>query len=463
MNHCADKPEGRVTAGNGWQAYHRKVEQITRCWPSQGRVSLRKKSSNLFRLRKKAEVRLDMSQLTSVIAIYPEQMEADVEGMITYEDLVAALEPGGWLPAVVPELKTITLGGAIAGGGIESSSFRFGFVHETVAEMDILTAAGEVVTARPGGEHDELFRGFPCTYGTLGYVLRARIRLVPIKGDLRLEHVRLSDTLALLPLLEELCHSGRMEGSPDYIEGVVFGPDDAVLSTATFIGKTAAYRSDYSGQHIYYKSLLERERDYLAPSDYIWRWDTDWFWCARAFGVEIPLVRRILGLMGLLRSGFYWQLRSLLARIGVLNLLQLHRPQEWVIQDVEIPIERSAEFVRFFIREIGLFPFWVCPAQSPRDRDPQRYPFTGYSTDPESLYLNFGFWGGVDRGDSPSHYNRLIERKVTELGGKKSLYSEAFYSRQEFDSIYGGETYKQLKQRYDPDGRYGDLFDKVVG
>jgi len=42
----------------------------------------------------------------------------EVEGMCTYEDLVDATLPFGFMPCVVPELKTITIGGAISGIGL---------------------------------------------------------------------------------------------------------------------------------------------------------------------------------------------------------------------------------------------------------------------------------------------------------------------------------------------------------
>ena len=44
---------------------------------------------------------------------------------------------------------------------------------------------------------------------------------------------------------------------------------------------------------IYYRSIQRREVDHLTVRDYLWRWDTDWFWCSRAFGVQQPLVRRL--------------------------------------------------------------------------------------------------------------------------------------------------------------------------
>ena len=56
----------------------------------------------------------------------------------------------------------------------------------------------------------------------------------------------------------------------------------------------------------------------------------------------------------------------------------------------------------------------------------------------------------------------MIERKVSDLAGHKSLYSDAFYSREEFDELYGGEIYPTVKKTYDPDSRFLDLYAKAV-
>jgi FAD/FMN-containing dehydrogenase len=55
-----------------------------------------------------------------------------------------------------------------------------------------------------------------------------------------------------------------------------------------------------------------------------------------------------------------------------------------------------------------------------------------------------------------------VEREVAALGGIKSLYSESYYSREDFDAQYGGHTYRALKRRYDPDGAFRALYDKCV-
>ncbi len=102
----------------------------------------------------------------------------EAEGMITYAALADATLAHGAMPAVVPQLKSITLGGAVAGVGIEASSFRHGLVHDTVTALDVLTGDGRIVHCTPDNEHRDLFFGFPNSYGTLGYALAVTAKLV---------------------------------------------------------------------------------------------------------------------------------------------------------------------------------------------------------------------------------------------------------------------------------------------
>ena len=48
------------------------------------------------------------------------------------------------------------------------------------------------------------------------------------------------------------------------------------------------------------------------------------------------------------------------------------------------------------------------------------------------------------------------------LGGIKSLYSDSFFTREEFDRAYGMAAYEALKQRYDPEERAPRLYEKCV-
>ena len=84
--------------------------------------------------------------------------------------------------------------------------------------------------------------------------------------------------------------------------------------------------------------------------------------------------------------------------------------------------------------------------------------------DPSLLWVNVGFWSTValPQGASEGFHNRRVEEEVTRLGGRKSLYSTAFYGREEFWKLYGGDVYHGLKAEYDPEHRLLDLYDKTV-
>lgn len=433
-----------------------------RAVPATAPVRLAKRTSNLFRARAATNAPgLDTSGLLNVIAVDADARTADVAGMCTYEDLVAATLPFGLTPLVVPQLKTITLGGAVTGLGIESTSFRNGLPHESVLEMDILTGAGEVVTASPG-EHADLFRAFPNSYGTLGYAVRLRIELETVEPFVALAHLRFRSLEDLIGVMDGIVETGGLDGvAVDYLDGVVFSADESYLCVGV---KTAAPGpvSDYTGQQIYYRSIQHddaEKTDRLTIHDYLWRWDTDWFWCSGAFGAQHPLVRRLWPRRHR-RSSAYWKLMSLERRFDIgdrLERLKGRPPRERVVQDVEMPIERCAEFLHWFLDHVPIEPVWLCPL---RLRDDAGWPL--YPLHPHQTYVNVGFWSTVPVGRTEGETNRMIEREVSSLAGHKSLYSEAYYSREEFDELYGGDAYRVAKRQYDPDRRLLDLYAKAV-
>ena len=59
--------------------------------------------------------------------------------------------------------------------------------------------------------------------------------------------------------------------------------------------------------------------------------------------------------------------------------------------------------------------------------------------------------------------NRMIEDAVAARSGHKSLYSDAYYDRETFDAVYGGEVYRVVKDKYDPGKRLTGLYEKAVG
>ena len=423
---------------------------------TENQIRLGKDTSNLFRDRAGTkQPLLDVRSFKHIVDVDTTENCVEVEGMTPYADLVKATLTRDRIPCVVPQLKSITIGGAISGVGIESSSFKFGLVHETVSEMEVLTGNGEVVTCAPDNEHRDLFFGMPNSYGTLGYVLKLKADIIPVKPFVRLEHIRHTETRPYFEHIRELCSAGV-----DFLDGVMFEPGEYFITTGTFTDE-APYQSDYTYRRVYYKSIRERAVDYLRTHDYIWRWDTDWFWCSKNVGAQNALLRPLFGRKRL-NSIFYTRIMRINAKWGFTRYYNQMRGvhTESVIQDVDIPIDGAHEFYEFFDPEIGTRPVWICPiVSSLKDGDCPLYPMNR-----DQIYVNFGFWDVV-RGKQArpeGFFNRKVEDKVDELGGIKSLYSDSYYPEEKFWQIYNLDSYKKLKDKYDTSGRLKNLYEKCV-
>ncbi len=434
-------------ASDAYEARRAKlIREVTGARAKGAAIGLAKKTSNLFRHRlQDHKKRIDVRGFNHVLHVDPVSGIAEVEGMTTYEGLVDETLKFGLLPTVVPQLKTITIGGAVSGLGIESSSFRYGLVHETVEEMEILLGDASTITCS-ADQNSDLFYGFPNSYGTLGYVLRLKVKLVPAKKYVKVAHAGFTEPQAFFAHLQAECSSSHA----DYIDGVVFDESEMYLTAAEFVD-SAPYVSDYTYMKVYYRSIQQRDEDYLTTKDYIWRWDTDWFWCSKHFYVQNPLVR-ILATPRLLNSRTYQRIMRLSHKIRPASAA------ESVIQDVDIPIELATEFLGFLLSEIGITPIWICPFRS---YDPSvSYDLCGL--DPKKTYVNFGFWDTIPSTHQDGYYNRKIEEKALALEGKKGLYSTAYYDEETFWQIYNRQRYHELKQKYDPKAAFGDLYQKTV-
>src|SRR5882672_10569998 len=163
-----------------------------RAHPGDRPVSLRKKAVS-HQVPKAGDLRhrdpkIDISDLTEILEIDPVKRICVAESGVTFVDLVAATLPHGLVPIVVPELKTITIGGAVSGCSIESMSFVHGGFHDTCLEYEVITATGDVLVCTPDNEHRLVFQMMHGTFGTLGILSKLVFRLVPAKPFVKMTY-----------------------------------------------------------------------------------------------------------------------------------------------------------------------------------------------------------------------------------------------------------------------------------
>lgn len=439
----------------------RVVEQYAEILKRSGAVRLQKSASNLFRERQGKALKLDTRDFNQVISVDTKKQIAEVEGMTPYRLFVKETLKHGMLPAVVPELATITIGGAVSGGGIEANSIYSGLVHETILEMDILLPSGEVVTASPTNKYKDLFYGMANSFGTLGYILKLKVKLIQAKPYVKLRHIQMDKLSDFTNLVGEVAKTRSYQNEHvDFVEGSGFEKSRIVATLASFVDE-APFVSNYRYMKRYYEAIQKKSEDYLTARDFIWRWDSDWFWCSKAFFMNHTIPRALVG-KWMLKSESYWKLLRLDQKYHMADTLRKlggeHDPVETIIQDVQIPIEKADEFWNFFTKNIAIRPVWFCPTKSSTAAN-----FPLYELKPDQLYINFGFWDQVKANKKDQYYyNKLIEAEVTRLGGKKGLYSEAFYSKDDFYKLYNGKAYDRLKKKYDNKGKLKTLYQKCI-
>ncbi len=283
------------------------------------------------------------------------------------------------------------------------------------------------------------------------------IKLIRAKKFIKLRHLKFSQSQPLFDTLKQIAFTNQNGGNVAYLDGVVFSQNEMYLCLGEF-SDTAPYTSNYQYLNIYYRSIQQRTEDYLCTADYIWRWDSDWFWCSKHFLMQNYFLRLLFG-KWLLKSKVYWKIRHYAQAIpGLAYLLaKFQKPTESVIQDTQIPIAACVDYLDFFQQQIKISPIWICPTTT---NTTQYFPLC--PMEPNALYVNFGFWDVIPSTKPGGYYNRLIENKLISLRATKGLYSNSYYSEEEFWRIYDKEYYFSVKDKYDAAGRFKDLFQKCV-
>lgn len=440
----------------GREAYERKKSDLLRSWDEgAGQLQLAKSTvSNLFRYRPResAPRQLSLGHFNEVIELDEQARTLDVEGLATYERVVDHTLAHGFLPLVSPELKHITVGGATVGIGIESTCFRHGFVHDGLREADVLLPDGRVVTATATNEHADLLNALPNSYGTLGYILRARIALQPALPFVHLHVERFDRPGRYLEAMREATEAQDVA----FVEGLVFEDGRYLLMTGRFAEQLPG-TDDILRRSVFYKLVQQRDDIYLTTRDYIFRYDPEWFWNLPD-GVGYALFRRYAPAR-FRNSSFYTRYVAFKSRLAGKMPGGREPDTEPLIQDWQVPWERAEDLLEFALRDVRLDgrPWAAVPIRAPRQ--PTLYPI-----EPDRLYFNLGCYLPVRRppGTEPYHYTKILDRKCFDLGGIKMLYSSSFMSEEEFDRRYNGEAYRALKAKYDPKGRARTLYEKVV-
>ena len=409
-------------------------------------------TSNLFRYtpRTSQSNSISLADFHHVLHINTQAMTAEVEGLTTIETVVDATLAHGLLPKVSPELKHITIGGATVGIGIESSCAHHGFVHDMLLEVDVLLGDGRIVTCRADNEYADLFHALPNSYGSLGYILRAVMQLIPAKPFVKVTNKRYHNSRDYLAAMKH-----AVAEKCEFVEGLFFNKDELYLTTAELVDEAPKTVNIF--RTVYYKLLRADTTLHLRTKDYIFRYDPDWFWNVPETGFY-KWFRKFAPIP--LRSSKFYN-RYCAVKNRWLERFNLNKDDgtEQLIQDWEVPWDQAQALIDFALDKVDLHdqPWVALPLRTPRK--PTLYP-----VEANTLYFNLGCYCLTQRprDDTPFYYTKIMDRQCFDLGGLKMLYSSTFVDEAEFNQIYNGNAYAALKQKYDPQGFLPTLQTKAL-
>ncbi len=393
---------------------------------------------------------VDISAFNEILRVDPEANVCVAEPGVTFADLIRETLRVNRVPTVVPELEGISLGGAIVGCSVEALSYLYGGFHDSCLEYELVTGTGEVVVCSPA-EEPLLFHMMHGSYGTLAILTRITFRLVPAAPFVKMTYHKVSDAKTFHDELLTLCHSGRNL----LIDAIVHDPDTYVLCLGEFTDR-APYTSNYRLDEIFYKSTLARAEDYLSTQDYAFRYDTECHWLSRTVPpLEWKPVRRLIGRQFLGSNNLIRWTKRLEPFLGMKK-----RPD--VVCDVFIPSARLVEFLDWYRTEFRFFPLWVVPYLMP-----QMYPWVSEAHAArmmagmeDGLLIDCAIYGKPN-SEPDRDWSEVLERKVYELGGVKTLIGRNHYTEERFWDIYNRPNYEAAKNRLDPHGAFPGLLERL--
>ncbi len=383
--------------------------------------------------------KLDISDLNEILSIDPEQRVCVAEPGVTFVDLVKATMKHGLVPFVVPELKTITIGGAVAGCSIESMSYKVGGFHDSCLEYEVITAKGDVLTCAPDNENSLVFQMVHGTFGTLGIISKLKFRLAPAKPFVHVVYEKYGD----LASYKAAVWKHYQARDVDFMDGIIHSPTELVLSVGNFADR-APYAHRYDWMRIYYLSTKTRQEDYLRTPDYFFRYDK---------GVTNVTPRSFLGRL------FFGKFVDSTAVLRLVDKFRRFIPSDMipVTVDTFIPFSRMDEFMDWYRREVNFFPLWCVPY-----RPAHKYEWLDpdyLRLNDDDLYLDLAIYGMKKRSDKD--YYKVLEDELTAIGAIKTLISTNYYTEAGFWKIWNRKNYVEVKRRTDPENIFRDLYAKM--
>jgi FAD/FMN-containing dehydrogenase len=421
-----------------------RISQLLKERKNTGPVSFKKKavSHQVPKTKDKTynDEKIDLSDLNEIIEINKEEQTCTAEPGVTFFDLVKETLKYDLVPFTVPELKTITIGGAVSGASLESMSYKYGGFHDSCLSYEVITAKGEILTCTPENENKLIFQMVHGIFGTLGIISKLKFKLIPAKQFVKVIY----EKYETLESYKQATWEHYEKKDFDFMDGIIHSPTEYVLSMGNFVDK-APYTNRYDWMKIYYLSTKKRKEDYLKTAQYFFRYEK---------GVTNVSPKSFLGR---LFFGKFLDTTKSLRFVEKFHSL-IPESQIPITIDLFIPFTRLTEFLNWYQKEINHFPLWYVPYKIVRHYEWINPAVMDKNKD-EELFIDIAIYG-MKKKEGKNYY-KIMEDELTTVGGIKTLISNNYYTKEEFWKTWNKKNYDEVKKITDPDNIFRNLYTKM--
>lgn len=428
---------------------------------------------------------VDLSAFRNILDIDKERMIARVEPLVNMGHISRVTVPMNLSLAVVAELDDLTVGGLINGYGIEGSSHIFGLFSDTVVAFEIILADGQLVRATKDNEYSDLFYAIPWSQGTLGLLVAAEIKLIPVKEYMRVTYKPVIGNLQELAqgYIDSFCpRDGDQDNPnkvPDFVETMIYSPTEAVCMTGRYASKEEAKQKGNKINSVcwWFKTWFYQHAqtalkkgefvEYIPTREYYHRHTRCLYWEGKLI---LPFADQ-------------WWFRFLLGwmmppKVSLLKATQgeairTYYHEMHVIQDMLVPLYKVGDALEWVHHEMEVYPIWLCPHRMYKlPVKTMIYPEPGFEqrhrqgdTHYSQMYTDVGVYyapGPVLRGEvyDGADAVRRMENWLIENHGFQPQYAVSELTEKNFWRMFDADLYEECRRKYKAVGTFMSVYYK---
>ncbi|KAK6796387.1 hypothetical protein RDI58_004088 [Solanum bulbocastanum] len=428
---------------------------------------------------------VDLSPFRNVLNIDTERMIAKVEPLVNMGQISRVTVPMNVSLAVVAELDDLTVGGLINGYGIEGSSHIYGLFSDTVVSYEVVLADGQVVRATKDNEYSDLFYAIPWSQGTLGLLVSAEIKLVPIKEYMKVTYKPVVGNLKEIAQAYMDSFSPRdgdqdnREKVPDFVETMVYTPTEAVCMTGRYASKEEAKKKGNVINNVgwWFKTWFYQHAqtalkkgefvEYIPTREYYHRHTRSLYWEGKLI---LPF-----GDQWWFRFFFGWAMPPKVSLLKATQgeYIRNYYHENHVIQDMLVPLYKVGDALEWVHREMEVYPLWLCPHRLYRlPLKTMVYPEPGFElhkrqgdTKYAQMYTDVGVYyapGPILRGEVFDGIEavRKLESWLIENHGFQPQYAVSELTEKNFWRMFDGSLYENCRKKYKAIGTFMSVYYK---